>query len=539
MYKVMLVDDDYPVVEFLSETVQWEELGVTLQSTHENGISAFEHAMDEMPDILITDIGMPKMNGIELTKRLKEKNPDLQVIILSCHSEFEFAKQALKLQVQDYLVKDTFDLQDLYSVVQKAKESLDEKNQQTIEQLQIQHMLERNRENVKEQFIRETLNQTLIAEKEWLIDAKALGLELDKGSYMAVLALAHDVHLAKERFLTEDLFTFAINNVMEDVINELKWNAVHFCFSPKEYIIFFQYSQPVNLDPFDKNYESLKKVQKELKRILNIDISYLIGQPISNLDELKQELSLLLSAKNQSFYMRPFSIIKREFVQPALGDLFSQYDKALAEFRELMLTRDESRINPVVSKWFQHVEENNYPSEQVKEWILKLLLDLKIKLQASQFFRPESSIECLHQNILTCNFLCELKVLLIDYFKSLLYFLNEVYNQTKRKEILDAISYVTINLEKRISLEEVASYLYLNQSYFSRLFKKEMGETFVEYVTRMKMARAKELLEQTADSVGRICERLGYDNQSYFIKLFKTHAGVTPVEYRSGKVSAG
>ncbi|KGM46093.1 hypothetical protein NP83_02170, partial [Neobacillus niacini] len=72
-------------------------------------------------------------------------------------------------------------------------------------------------------------------------------------------------------------------------------------------------------------------------------------------------------------------------------------------------------------------------------------------------------------------------------------------------------------------------------SYFSRLFKKEVGETFVEYVTKMKINRAKELLEQTTDSVGKICERLGYDNQSYFIKIFKNYVGVTPIEYRGGK----
>ena len=128
----MLVDDDYPVIEFLTGTIEWEQFGVTLQSTHENGASAFEKALEEMPDILITDIGMPKMNGIELTKRLKEINPNLQVVILSCHSEFEFAKQALKLQVQDYLVKDMFDPEDICEVVKKVKVDLDNSKKKSL-----------------------------------------------------------------------------------------------------------------------------------------------------------------------------------------------------------------------------------------------------------------------------------------------------------------------------------------------------------------------------------------------------------------------
>jgi two-component system response regulator YesN len=87
-------------------------------------------------------------------------------------------------------------------------------------------------------------------------------------------------------------------------------------------------------------------------------------------------------------------------------------------------------------------------------------------------------------------------------------------------------------MDKRITLDEVAAYLHLNASYFSRLFHKENGITFIEYVTRMKMNRAKELLDQTSHSIGKICEMLGYDNQSYFIKTFKNIVGVTPSEYR-------
>ncbi|MEM5593801.1 helix-turn-helix transcriptional regulator [Niallia circulans] len=134
------------------------------------------------------------------------------------------------------------------------------------------------------------------------------------------------------------------------------------------------------------------------------------------------------------------------------------------------------------------------------------------------------------------EYMYQLKDWLKHYFEKIIHY-HETNDQTKRKEIIEAFKFVAINLERKITLDEISSYLFLNPSYFSRLFKKEVGETFVEYVTRMKINRAKELLEQTDESVGKICERLGYDNQSYFIKLFKTYAGTTPIEYRSGKVS--
>lgn len=539
MYKVMLVDDDYPVLELLSETLVWENLGVTLHSTHENGASAFEKALQEMPDILITDIGMPKMNGIQLTKHLKEINPHLQVIILSCHSEFEFAKQALKLQVQDYLVKDMFDPEDLCKVIEKVKENLDKEKHKKLEQAQLQHMLSNDKENSKEKFIRGLINRAQFSEKEWQTNAKSLGLHFDKMRYTAVLALVHDYQIAKAKYHSEDILNFSINNIMVEILRETKSGAIQFCSRAGEFFLFFPRPITINIASLDKTQDCLRKIQRALKKHLSIDLSFLIGDDASSPEDFKKELFLFLDAKHQRFYLQPGTIVKREFIHTETEVLFSKYVEASADFRELFLKRDESLIIPTVTKWMTYLEEKKLPPELVKEWLLKLLLDLKVKLHALQSFRPGNPIECLHDEILTCTFLCELRVLLINYFKSLLYLSNEVYRQTKRREILDAISYVSINLEKRISLEVVANHLFLNQSYFSRLFKKEMGETFVEYVTKVKIDRAKELLEQTAESVGEICERLGYDNQSYFIKLFKSHVGVTPIEFRGGKVSAG
>ncbi|MEH6991866.1 response regulator [Neobacillus drentensis] len=539
MYKVMLVDDDYPVIELLSEAIEWENLGVMLQSTHENGAAAFEKALYEMPDILITDIGMPKMNGIELTKMLKELNPQLQIVILSCHSEFEFAKQALRLQVQDYLVKDMFDPEDLCQVIKRIVDNLEKQKKKDVKQVQLQHLLDKNKNSMRERLIKKTINQASVDEKEWLNEAESLGLQLDRTAYTASMGIIHDYNLKKERHLSEDTLTFAIQNIVSDIIKGSKSEAVFFSFGAKEILLCFPNLHKLKKGCFDEKKECIQKIQKALKNYFNINISFMMGKSFSSFTELRNELILLQSAKHQRFYMAPGTIIKREVVQPENDDLFSKYDEAASEFRELMVVKDESMITPIVTKWITFIEEKKFHPELVKEWMLKLLLDFKVKLQALQLFRSEYIVEGLHNKIILSNNLSELKVLLIDFFKSLLKRSQAAYSQTKRSEILDAIGYVSRNLEKRISLEEVSSYLFLNQSYFSRLFKKEVGENFVEFVTKMKITRAKELLEQTPDSVGKICERLGYDNQSYFIKLFKTHVGVTPIEFRGGKVSAG
>lgn len=101
-------------------------------------------------------------------------------------------------------------------------------------------------------------------------------------------------------------------------------------------------------------------------------------------------------------------------------------------------------------------------------------------------------------------------------------------------EIANACRYIEENIHRKITLDEVASHLHLNSSYFSRLFKKEVGENFVKYVVNIKMQRAKELLEQTNCTILEISEQLGYENQSYFNKTFKSIEGISPFEYRNG-----
>lgn len=128
----------------------------------------------------------------------------------------------------------------------------------------------------------------------------------------------------------------------------------------------------------------------------------------------------------------------------------------------------------------------------------------------------------------------ELRSWLYAHLESTAQALGGGFGGSRRSEVADACKYVSLRLDRRITLDEVAGSLHLNPSYFSRLFKKETGITFIEYVTRMKMERAKDQLRQTDRTVGEICESLAYDNVSYFSKIFKAYAGVTPIEYRSG-----
>ncbi|MCR8633991.1 response regulator transcription factor [Paenibacillus radicis (ex Xue et al. 2023)] len=537
MYNVMLVDDDYPVLQLLSETINWEAYGLQLQGCYENGAVALEHATIQMPDILITDIGMPLMNGIELIGLLKEQKPNLRVAILSCHSEFHYAQQAMKLNVQEYVLKDTLDPADLEKLLLQFKVSLDQEEQVQAHQHQLQHMVDRNKELLKEKFIRRMMQQPIIDPQDWLLEAKAFNLDMEGKACLPILGFVDEYRLAKHRFMSDDILRFAMDNVISEVCARYDTPEVHFAYGIKESFFLYPYHATLKINPFDTAIIQIKAIQDALLKYLKISMSFIIGDICYRPDEIKLALNGLLSSTVQRFYVDEGSITKqRPFIDGDI-DLFSWYDQASKEFREMMIEKKADRIIPTVKHWMEFLKEHSFPPEKVKDWVLKLLLDLKLKLQSLQYFRSTYAVESLHKEILDIDSLVELEHWLIEHFQSVIALAGEIWEQSKRTEVVQACHYVSLHLDKRISLEEVADHLFLNSSYFSRLFKKETGETFIEYVTRMKMIRAKELLDQTSHPVGKICEMLGYDNQSYFIKIFKASEGVTPVEYRGQKIT--
>ena len=532
MYKVMLVDDDYPVLEFLSESVRWEAYGMAPPTLHMDGEEALGHAIRDMPDIVITDIGMPDMDGLTLIERIREMNPNVRAAILSCHSQFHYARQALKLKVQDYLLKETLDPAELTKLLVQFRESLDRERLMDREQEQLRHILNRNREKMKETFIRATIHQPILHPEEWKRELASFGLSADDTALLPVLAhLDHFTH-ARKRFRTEDVLRFAVLNVIEEIA-AARSGFAYFPYSAKRSFFLFAFEPGLKINPYDEAAAFVREVLQGVRKSLKLTLSCVIGAPCRTPPELQKELSDLLFCDGQRFYLEDGAVVKKGHPHYADVDLFRDYDRAREQFRNVLLAdrRDDS-LPALVRRWMHHFREHPRPPETIKDWVLKLLLDLKLKVHSLRFFQAPYTAEALHQEISEIDSLSELENWLTAHLQSLRPVVRDILQTGGRPEIVQACHFVAANLDKKIGLEDMAAHLHLNPSYFSRMFKKETGETFTDFVIRMKMERARELLDTTEYSVGRICDMLGYDNQSYFIKTFKSVVGVTPMEYR-------
>lgn len=534
MYKVMLADDDYPVLELLSEEIDWEGMGFRLMGAHGNGASAWEQAQEEMPDLLITDIGMPEMDGLELTARLKELKPGLRTVILSCHDEFQYARQAVRLSVQEYLLKDTLDPEDLAALLRRFKASMDEERRAGWERSRLKALENETRDLRKERTIRNFVDQPLLSPEKWRQEAEEIGLRVGELSVLPAVGFIDRYAQVRERFSSGRTLRFAVNNVADEMLAGLELQGQHVGYDERTSLFLFAYKPSLKTNVYDQVREALRGVQSALSGALKIRMSFVIGTGCPDVPGLRRQLRELVGGTAQRFYLKDGEIAMKAPPEPAAGDLFAFYDRASTELREAIAGGDASVAEAAADYWIAQIGRERYGPETAKDWTLKLVLDLKLKLHSLAFGGLGHSADTLHKEIGDLDSLLELRDWLVGHLRAAAGSAGKAGSAAgaKRADVKEACKYVSRNLGRRIALEEVADHLHLNASYFSRLFKKELGVTFIEYVTRMKMERAKELLDQTSHTVGEICEMLGYDNQSYFIKTFKAHAGSTPAEYR-------
>lgn len=531
MYNVMLVDDDYPVLEFLSACIPWEKLGFRLQGAFENAADALEQAKKELPDILITDIGMPHMSGLELIELLREKQPKLRTIIVSCLDDFECAQQAVRLGVDEYILKESFQPQDIASVLTKLRNQIHEE-EQTILQMNVwKNMAIESKVIVKKTFIHHTLEHPGLAEQEWELTAKDLGINLQASPYMPVLCYLDDYLDVKKRFGNDHDLAFAVQNILDELTASMPGAACSF-YSPKMYVLWFPVSfKPESSERLDVT-EQLSVIQGALHRYLKIRTSYILGKACFRLRDVKVVLPTLIYSDDSRFFFEPFSIHRQWDKTFSEDDLFSHYSQAMQQFLQSFLEQDSLKAESLVADWLTIIRQNRYRPKVVKEWVLNLMHGIQNKLRSMEHFQTQFSVEVLLKTMEEIDTLAQLEQWMQQFMQEMIPLVSSIYLQSKHPEIMQARRYVQQHMDQKISLDEMAKLLHMNPSYFSRLFKKETGENFIEYITRIKMDRAKELLDWTGKSVEEISAEVGYENKSYFTKVFKASIGLTPGEYR-------
>ncbi|MFA9558248.1 response regulator [Evansella sp. AB-rgal1] len=527
--KVLLVDDNYQMLEFMNDCIPWSEKGLEVIGMCENGVEALGVAKESKPDIIITDIDMPNMDGLELLEEIGKLDSEIQALIISCHDDFQYAKKALKLLVNDYILKDTMEPETLEEAIDRVIEKITAKKRQQNDMTRWQKIVNQNRMSLKKEWLRSFIDCPISNEKEWITRSKDFHLHLDEKNYIPVIGCVQNIDCVLERFQSSDLLMYSMDNIAQ----EMKMEG--FVYDNFEIIWFF----PVTNSIKDNMYEDIRKflvrLQNTLENYCGAKLAFMYSKPAATIHQLKQYTQQIIKMKHEWFYIEEKSVFSLENLNRnfSTDNIFSHYSKVVEEWKQLISDGDESEIGRNVSKWIQIIKDNKYHPETVKSWVNNILVTMQLNF--NYIFKDEKShTDVLHSEIHSLDAVHQVEKYICNSLREIITHV-EAEGKSDRPEIWEVKKYVEKHIHEKITLERVAQHLFMNPSYFSRMFKKETNETFIEYVTRLKMKKAVDLLHNTNYTIEDISNQLGYENTSYFIKLFKKLNHLSPLEYRKAR----
>ncbi len=523
MIKLMIADDEPWVREGLFHAVEWNKMEIEVVGCASNGQEAYDLYIENKPRIIITDIKMPFIDGLELTKKILDMDSDAYILLISAYSDFDYAKRALELGAMDYILK-PFSKKKILSIIEKAVNTIysnDEKKQ----------LVEKSREYIK-QYVIDKITGTLYTE---YADIKKLFEENSLTIYN------RDIAVITARIMTNGELPAhlpdpdAIKGFSEYAQGYLSAHFPYVLATVKESGLF---TAILGLDEAntynyvrEKIHDLYNKTEPEYKDNLIIGAGKIyetIMNAYNSYCEALISLNYNISSSNRVCF----------FDNLAKGN--SMDSKNITEFysklENIISKRNIDEVRIILDELEPLIIQNYYLYDyDLKSFFYQLAsipvnILLKNNLRIKDVFEDGVNINNIVNSVET---VVEFKARYIQIIEKVISFLEKKSDLYVRKDIEKIKNFINSHFcDSSISLNLIADKIGLTPAYVSKLFKQELGISYVEYITDLRINRARELLENHNYRIYEIAEMTGYSNTNYFISLFKKHVGVSPAEYR-------
>jgi two-component system response regulator YesN len=532
--KMIIADDEYNVREGLKEVVPWDELGIEIIGDAADGEEAFELCLSLKPDILLTDIRMPMMDGLEAALKLKKLDFPVRIIIISGAQDFNYAKTALSLNADGYILK-PIKLPELLDTVKKVVASISMERNRLEKDQQLKRQLLENMPVLREKFLANLTQGMYKSEQDVLNKLNFFGLPLEISSLWVVAVLRIDEYeKVIERYNEEhkQLLSFSVNNVLEEII-ERNRAGLTFCMSENEYAVIFNQAAQSGSWHLNICQEMIDCINKFLKMSISIGV----GSPVHKVYALHYSYQEALSAIEYKFYTGKNSILQiSDFITNRDSLEYPKLYEAENKLINSMKLGNQEEVSRIVGEIFDALcTDHNLPVDYVQSICVELInmaartlyeLGENIHLIVSDYSTVFSEIYNKREATVLRDAMAAVFEQLADYFAQK----HSKKNKRMIQKIKDLISQKYM---ENITVVRLSEEVYLSPNYISLIFKQETGESVIEYVTKVRMEAAKELLKSEDLKVLEIAEMVGYENSTYFSTVFKKYTGMYPQKYRT------
>ncbi len=535
MYKIIVADDEDDVRKGIIERISWEEYGFTVIGEAENGKEALELYEAEMPDVIITDINMPYINGLELLETLNTRYPKPIVVFLTAYDEFEYAQKAVSLSAAEYILK-PITSEELTGLLKRLKNAMDDAASQREDINFLRREFENNLPVLREKFLSLLLNGRLSAGN---IEQKsrAYGMETLMGkSCMIGIIMADDEHEpnAETAFETEqkELMQFAIYNIANEIM-EVHQRGITFLYGDNVILISLGENEETltreTLQTFEEIGQSIKKY---LRFTVTIGAGYCCGKT----DGIKDSYHSAITACNYKMLLGGDRVIYILDMEPANPPKDLPGENVLQGLIHSIRSAVQTEVDTQIDTLFAdalccHSTDNGYIPYifEVVTAILKTAKDLGVDTAALMDSNPSP-----FRQMMTITNLPGVKQWVKQTCATIVEEAASKRQDINKMMVKKAIQYIREHYaEPDTDIETVCRHIHISQSYFCSIFKKETNDTFRNSLHLFRMQAAKELLRMTDMKLREVAERVGYTDPNYFSFSFKKTTGISPREYRN------
>lgn len=522
MYRILIAEDEPEVLNSMLETIDWAHFGFDQPVGCGDGKEAIRRVNEGfIPHAVITDINMPLAGGLEFAEFLHENHPKTLVVILSGYDDFGYAQQALRMKVFDYVLK---------PVTPAKLENLLERISGQVRQRQMEDPEDAKKigtDNFLRRLLSGSMEKAVIQE-----NLEKYNIKLE-GSYItaAVADIDDPPNSADTQEKTIALMRYGLHNISDEMFSEHEDVNVT---TDKYGMTWLIVSGDNSEAACGKAEKYMKELAGVVKKHLKLGISAGIGSAIAGADMIYRSHDSAVLALDNRFYLGRESILRFDTLPPLSSGAFD-YSGFEEMFRTAVESFDTEQAKDVLTEMYRAMATSRPGDDQCAKYsqrLVNLLLNFAGEFMGREEMQTlEDAWE--HHNLYETMFIDQMEHIVKQFSEQVFELLSLMCNDSTSAQIAKAESYIRSNFSNpKLSLQTVTDYLAVSTSYFSSVFKSRTGLTFVEYLTKLRMDKARQILAHTERRTYEVAEDVGFSDPHYFSAAFKRVTGMTPREYR-------
>lgn len=530
VYKVLLVDDEILVREAISAKIEWNHLGFELAGDCENGKDAMEFLKHTPVDVVLTDICMPYVDGMQLSKHIYENFPQTGIIIFSGYSDFEYAKQAIQYKVSEYILKPVTK-QELSAVLVRIREKLDNERQQEqkLDELtKVYHTYTKNEALI----VSRTLSRLVRGTQEVATSLRELeefGITVEGLAYRVVVV---DIDVYSDLFEIDDelkkesaLMSFVVENIANEIVNSHGAGLTYRDTDNRVCLLLYTDRQK---ELTSEVRGICAEIKDHVHDAMKLSISMGMGILVKDLEGLSKSYDSAIEILKFRYTKGSGVIFDCEQAAPPVNPMELEQD--YGDIVSALTTTDKTLLKDTldhVEKWMVSGLVSRNKVVAYLHQFLRIIYETVQKADES-FLLEEVDIT----GVTDARSLEKAMKLIRSYAEEGLAAFSAAGQSSGARQAVIAMDFLEKNYSNQdLGLNNVCEYLNISTSRFSSIFKEATGKTFTEVLTNIRMERAKELLRQTSLKNYEIAEKVGFSDPHYFSIAFKKMTGKTPKEY--------